>query len=222
MPSLSYRFFFRVVAALFIAALAGCTTDDVSTLSPEAFVAKNATVSAPKSTKLSKGDLVEVSVEVDGVMEVTRHRMGVNDFGYVTLPLVGDVNVGGMTIEQARSVIARTYGAYYVNKPVIMLSRADAPEAGEYGYVTVMGRVGAPGRVALPDAEGINLTVAIQSAGGFAASAKQDAIRISRVEAGGKKIQVTVDFKDIGKGGNAESDVMLLSGDIVYVPERIF
>ena len=218
MPTLLSRFLFCAL----ISALAGCATDDVATVSTEAFVAKNSAASRPTSSKLSKGDLIEVSVEVDGLMEVSRHRMGVNDFGYVTLPLVGDVNVGGMTLEQARSVIAKTYGAYYVNAPVIMLSRADAPEAGEFGYVTVMGRVGAPGRVALPDAEGINLTEAIQSAGGFAASAKQDGIRISRVEAGGKKIQVTVDFKEIGKGGNAESDVILLSGDIVYVPERIF
>lgn len=211
---------FSVLALL--ALLAACAIDDVSTVSTEAFVQKNAAVAKPTSSTLAKGDLVEVSVEVDGVMEVSRHRMGINDFGYVTLPLVGDVYVGGMTIGQARMIIGRTYGVYYVNKPVIMLSRADTPEAGEYGYVTVMGRVGKSGRVALSAAEGIRLSDAIQLAGGFAASARQDAIRISRVEAGGKKIQVTVDYKDIGKSGKAEADVILLPGDIIYVPERIF
>ena len=160
----------------------------------------------------------------DGEVQVLKILISIKSHNTVTMLVLTLVILKKnlMTLEQARSVIAKTYGAYYVNAPVIMLSRADAPEAGEFGYVTVMGRVGAPGRVALPDAEGINLTEAIQSAGGFAASAKQDGIRISRVEAGGKKIQVTVDFKEIGKGGNAESDVILLSGDIVYVPERIF
>ena len=212
----------RFSALALFALLTACVTSDVSTVSTQAFVLNNDALTKPSSTKLEKGDVIEVSVEVDGVMEVSRHRMDVNDFGYVTLPLVGDVNVGGMTVAQARSVIARTYGEYYVNAPVIMVSRADVPEAGDFGYVTVMGRVSKPGPVALPNAEGIKLTEAIQFAGGFAPSAKQDAIRVSRTEPGGKKIQVTVDYQKIGTAGNARADLSLMPGDIIYVPERMF
>jgi len=199
----------------------GCTSSQTTSVSTTEF--QQSRQGAPSSpNKLAAGDTIEVSVELDGNMEVFSHRAQINQQGMVTLPLVGDVEIGGNTLNEARGIIAKTYGAYYVNPPVIMLALAAGPGDGEWGAVTVMGRVGRPGRVPLRSQNGINLTEAIQEAGGFSGSAKKSDIRISRRGQDGKRIKVSVDFEEIGQKGNAEADIKLVDGDIVYVPERIF
>ena len=115
-----------------------------------------------------------------------------------------------------------TYGAYYVNPPVVMLALTDGDAVGEWGFVTVLGRVNKPGRVPLQSQKGINLSAAVQLAGGFAPSAKQSDIRVSRIDGNGKKLRVSIDFEQIGLAGNAAADILLVDGDIIYVPERIF
>ena len=213
----------RLVAVLAVPALlyTGCASSGTTDVSTREFV--QSTPGQPSTTsKLAAGDTIEVSVEVDGNMEVFSHRAQINQQGMATLPLVGDVEISGYTLSEARGIIAKTYGAYYVNPPVIMLSLAVEPGDGEWGAVTVMGRIGRPGRVALRSQNGINLTEAIQEAGGFSGSAKKNDIRISREGRDGKRIKISVDFDGIGRQGNAEADVKLMDGDIVYVPERIF
>jgi polysaccharide export outer membrane protein len=206
----------------FLVLLMGCTTTDTTTVTAKDFTNVVKDEGGTKIAELVPGDSIEVSVEVDGRMEVVAHRGGINHLGMVTLPLVGDVKVAGLTLENARGVIARTYGAYFVSPPVIMISRLDDAVEGEWGFVTVTGRVGQPGRIRIPSAKGIRLTSAIQQAGGFGPSAKLSEIQITRTEQDGHKIRVTINYSDIGQDGNADADVSLLDGDIIYVPQRIF
>ncbi len=199
----------------------GCVSSGETSSLTQDF-AKNRPDQASSFSELATGDTVELSVEVDGHMEVLSHRAQINQQGVVTLPLVGDVEIRGHTLNKARGIISKTYGAYYVNPPVIMLSLQVDPGDGEWGSVTVMGRVGRPGRVPLRSQNGMNLTEAIQEAGGFASSANKSKIRVSRTDEDGKKLKVSIDYDEIGQGGNVEADIKLIAGDIVYVPERIF
>ncbi len=210
-----------VLLAVLMILVAGCATMDSGSSSTHGFMfgQQNGTSQA---RNLAPGDGIEVSVEVDGSMEVSLHRAELNHQGVVTLPLVGDVKIGGMKLAAARGIIALTYGAYYVNPPVVMLALVDGNIEGEWGFVTIFGRVNKPGRVPLQSQKGINLSTAIQMAGGFAVSAKTSDIRISRTDELGMKTQVSVNFKQIGQTGNADADIILLDGDIVRVPERIF
>ncbi len=205
------------VLVLVLAAYTGCTSK--LTLSDFDDIREGG---AGNETRLASGDTLELSVEVDGRMEVALHRAKVDMRGVVTLPLVGEVKVGDMTLEVARRVIAARYGEYYVNPPLIMLATIEDDEVGEWGRVTVLGRVGQPGVVPLSSSRGINLTAAIQAAGGFAPSAKTSAIRVWRTSKEGMKIRVTVNFDEIGRQGNTAADLKLMDGDIVDVPERIF
>ena len=199
----------------------GCVTSEDTSVSTQDFM-QNKPDRSSSLSELAMGDTIELSVEVDGSMEVLSHRAQINQQGMVTLPLVGDVEIKGYTLNKARGIIAETYGAYYVNPPVIMLALTVDPGDGEWGAVTVIGRVGQPGRVSLKSQNGMNLTEAIQLSGGFSGSAKKSDIRISRTDELGMKTQVSVDFDEIGKKGNANADIKLIAGDIVYVPERIF
>jgi len=199
----------------------GCATPGTTSVTTQEFYQSKQDQPSPVS-ELAAGDTIEVSVEVDGSMEIMSHSAQINQQGMVTLPLVGDVEISGCTLNKARGVIAKTYGAYYVNPPVIMISLLVDPGDGEWGAVTVMGRVGRPGRIPLRSQSGMNLTEAIQEAGGFSGSAKKSDIRISRQGRDGRRIKLSVDFEEIGKKGNADADIKLIDGDIVYIPERIF
>ncbi len=219
MPNFA-RFFLLV--GFFIIASFGCATTGSTGTSTAEFMKSSGQKEATEITSLAAGDSIELSVEVDGVMEVSLHRAVINHKGIATLPLVGDVRIGGLSMEEARAVIANTYGGYYVHPPVVMVSQVEDPADGAFGYVTMTGKFSQPGLVQIRSARGIKLTAAIQAAGGFAPSAKQNEIRISRVEKDGRKIQVAIDYNTIGQQGNADADVTLVDGDIVYVPERIF
>ncbi|MCF7863812.1 MAG: polysaccharide export protein [Kiritimatiellales bacterium] len=208
--------FLSVIMALYT----GCTTTGSSSVSTQDFF-KSTEEGPSRISELAPGDTIEISVEVDGLMEVVSHRAALNHQGLVTLPLVGDVKVGGCTLDKAQDVIAKTYGSYYVRPPVVMISLVDNPKDGEWGYVTVMGRVGRPGRMPLHNPNGMNLTEAIQDAGGLSESAKKTGIRVTRKDAKGKPVQTIVNFDEIGLG-NTDVDIKLIDGDVVYVPERIF
>ena len=206
---------FWIILALVL--VSGCAGPDAEITDAGYFSSTGS--SAMRVAELSSGDTIEVSVEVDGRVEVSPHQASINHMGYVTLPLVGDVHIGGVGIDVARSVITQRYNAYYVSDPVVMVAMAGEGGSG-WGQVSVLGRVETPGPVDLASGAGIRLSAAIQEAGGFAPSANTSKIQVTRVDKRGRKLRVVVDFDEIGKSGNAEEDLMLIAGDIVNVPER--
>jgi protein involved in polysaccharide export with SLBB domain len=213
----------RILFICFALALfTGCTTPETSSRGSRVFFKAQPEEALAASEILEPGDAVELSVEVDGKMEVSLHQAKLNYQGIATFPLVGDVEIGGMKLSKARDVISAEYSKYYVNPPVIMIARSDVADADELGSVTVLGRVSRPGVVPITSPRGLNLSAAIQAAGGFASSARTSRIRVTRVNENGTKAQVFINFEEIGAEGNAEADVTLQDGDIVYVPERIF
>lgn len=207
--------------AFFIGLVVGCSSTGSSSVSTHDFM-RSMQDDVPEASDLGPGDRIEVSVEVDGNMEVSMHRAELNHQGMVTLPLIGDVRIENLKLDEARQAISATYSAYYVNPPVVMIALVDDGEAGAWGNVTVLGRVNQPGLVPLTSPRGINLSAAVQAAGGFSSSAKTSNIRVSRTDELGMKTQVSIDFDQIGLAGNAEADLTLMAGDIIYVPERIF
>ncbi|MEI6892440.1 MAG: polysaccharide biosynthesis/export family protein [Pontiella sp.] len=215
-----YRFILLIALGGVIFCEMGCSTTDSISTTTSFF---DRLEPAPQQHReLTSGDIIELSVEVDGRMEVVAYRVSLGHEGFATLPLVGEVELGGCTLDNAQEVIAKTYGVYYVQPPVIMLSLVNDGETGGFGAVIVLGKVRRPGRIALNNAHGMNLTEAIMDAGGFAASAKKSEIRISRSDKEGRKRHVVVDYNEIGRGGTAEADIKLIAGDLIYVPERIW
>lgn len=216
----AFSFLLSIGLLLFIS---GCETLDDPEVGAEAFyLQESEVVSVGVDNKLMPGDAVDLSVEVDGRLEVASHRGVINSQGIATFPLIGDVKIGGFTLGAARGTISKAYSAFFVRSPVIMINTVGEQDEGEWGFVTVTGRVGRPGRVRIPSSKGIKLTTAIQESGGFAGSAKKSEVRISRTNPEGRKLRVSVNYNTIGQDGNVDADVDLKDGDIVYVPERIF
>ena len=139
--------------------------------------------------------------------------------GEMTLPLTGTVTLAGMTLREAEQEIRRRYkeGGYYVD-PQVILSVA------EYGerYVTVLGQVNRPDRIAMPiETATISLVDAVTQAGGFTRLARTDAVRVTRPSGDGGERNIIIDVRDF-LGHRAKEDFQLQPGDVVFVPERVF
>jgi polysaccharide export outer membrane protein len=116
------------------------------------------------------------------------------------------------------------YKDYFVNPQVIVDFVRDENKEGisPWGYVTVLGRVKKPGRIAIPATRDLTVSGAIQQAGGLDTSAQLGAIHVTRRAPNGKTVTKDVNLNAIGVGGRVEDDIVLESDDVVYVPESTF
>jgi len=142
--------------------------------------------------------------------------------GKVTLPLIQEVSVGGLTIVEAQTVIENAYkDGRYLRNPQVSVSVEDyAPRE-----VSVTGAIRSPGRITLPAESTFTITELITKAGGFNDIAKGTAVTVTRVYADGTKKVFTIDVESLIKGKKSSrannEDILLLPGDHVYVPESL-
>lgn len=128
--------------------------------------------------------------------------------GNLNLPLLGKLNVSGMTPAQIQSTIERAYKTRDIyTHPTITLVSSQAR------FISVGGSVRSPQRVAYtPD---MTVLSAINAAGDFSEFANRKSVVILR---GGERI--VVNCKEIAR--NPSKDVKVLPGDQIQVPESFF
>ena len=154
---------------------------------------------------IGASDLLEISVWGE---ETLSRQVTVRSDGFISLPLVGDVETAGRTPSQLKTDLESRLSKF-IKDPrcaVIVLE----PRSKRY---YVQGQVAQPGQFTL-DKE-LTLTQIIPIAGGFTEWADEDNIVILREE-GEKKIRMEVDFSRIIKG-KAE-DVPIKPGDTIIIP----
>ena len=211
----------RTIRLVFaVALLAGCVSNNTHIVTPEEFSQTRG--ASMKAKQLSPGDEVVFSVEVNGKEEVPPSPIKLNFSGSIPAPLIGDVKLNNLTLAEARVALEKGYSRIFVAEPMITLRLANDKEAGEWGYVTVLGQVRSPGRFSVPSIAGMTLSDALHDAGGFGENANMHEIVVTRNVADGKQIQCKCDITKLGKAGSGHYDLVLSDGDIIYVPERLF
>lgn len=85
----------------------------------------------------------------------------------------------------------------------------------------MLGQVKEQGALAVPFEYPLTVAKAIALSGGFTPYARHSRVRVTRRTAEGIE-RLTVDAGAILAGGDLDADVELRSGDMVYVPERVF
>jgi polysaccharide export outer membrane protein len=135
--------------------------------------------------------------------------------GSTTFPLLGAINLGGKTVDEATTQIRDLLARDYLVNPQVTVTVTDYAKR----RFTVLGQVGKPGIYDFPNEEGITLLQAIGMAGGFTRLARSGKVTITR-SAGGKKT-FTVDVKaNTNDPGTKQFDV--LPDDTISVDERTF
>ena len=177
-------------AALSAAALAGCGERPPLPLA-------TATLEGPY--RLDTGDDLRVVVFEQASLT---NLYEVNQSGYISVPLIGDVPARGATTEEVASRIAGRLGATYLRNPSVSV------EVAQYRPYFALGEVGTPGEYAY--VPGMTAETAIAKAGGFTDRANMRVVRVSR----------TFDGK-LFEGRIAVTEP-IRPGDTIYVSERLF
>jgi protein involved in polysaccharide export with SLBB domain len=165
----------------------------------------------PKNYGISPNDLVEVIVYREPDLD-TKAR--VNEDGTITLPLLGVIKIGSLSVTEAASLIKRELGAKYLVNPQVTVSIAEFSKR----QFTVMGSVKQPGVYALPNNKSIDLLQALASAGGFTRMADMRRVTVRRQVNGVDEV-IKVDAKQNQKEG--EKLFLIQSGDTIHVYEKL-
>ena len=157
---------------------------------------------------LRPNDVVELSVyeEPDLAKIATILKTGEASF-----PLIGAVNLKGLSLGKTSEKIRALYAADYIRYPRVNLS------VSEYAvdYVNVIGMVITPGKIPIPQFSDLDLRAAVANAGGLTALADRDKIVYNPIN--GEAREFSYDF--IRQKGDT---VILKSGDQIVVRESPF
>jgi polysaccharide export outer membrane protein len=171
----------------------------------------DATSAVPTQRTLSQlgpGDLV--GIDIYGQPDKTEAL--VDDNGNILVPMVGPVQVAGLSAVEASSKVAKALkdGGFFVNPQVTILVRQGASQ-----FVSVLGQVGVSGRYPVtPTTKVVDL---LAQAGGVSASAA-DVAYIVRTASDGQTERIPVNLKDLRAGRDAPTP-RLQGGDQLLVPE---
>ncbi len=142
--------------------------------------------------------------------EISQPSAIVRPDGMVSLPLIGDVKVSGMTPTQIEALLV-TKLKQYVNQPRVTVSVAEV----ESKTVYVTGEVARPGAYALT--QRLDVLQLIAKAGGVTAYAHRKSLFVLR-NVDGSKRKIPVNYKEIFNGNHPEQNIDLQAGDTVVVP----
>ncbi len=164
--------------------------------------------------KVETGDVLTITVYEQPDL-TTKARVGPK--GDITFPLLGNVNLTGLTVSETEEKITTLLKEdYLVNPQVNVFIEEYHPKK-----VFVMGFVNTPGEYELFKDRPTTILEAITMAGGFKEGAAQNGTKIIRME-NGEKVTIPVKITDITSRGDKEKDVPIKAGDIVVVPESFF
>jgi polysaccharide export outer membrane protein len=157
---------------------------------------------------LGPGDTIKISVfQNPDLMLQTR----VSENGTITYPLIGAVQVGGLSTSAAEKRIAKMLkdGAFLINPQVTVL--IDQVHGNQ---VAALGQFSRPGRYPLETTQ-TRLSDLIAQAGGIAANGSDTVIFAGRRD--GKKVWQQIDVGNMFVNNQMDNDFLLQGGDILYV-----
>lgn len=161
-------------------------------------------------------DVIDVIVYEEE--DLSREKVRISADGYISFPLIGRLNVDGMTTSEIEITIARKLaeGQFLLDAHVSVIVTEYLSK-----QFMVLGSVKVPGSYALREQE--RLLDAISKAGGidFEQGGKQG--MIIRTENPGakneRKIVIQIDLPALLKGGDQFANLPLLNKDLIYIPK---
>ena len=153
-------------------------------------------------------DLIEVEIfEMDNLKRTVR----VNAAGAITLPLIGQVVVGGMTSEQIADRIASRYSEKYLQNPQVSVYIKEFTSE----RITIEGAVGHPG--IFPLTGHLTLLRALAMAGGFGPIANTSEVMVYRTNDQQQRESAVYDVEQIRAGKSIDPAIQ---GDDLIVVQR--
>lgn len=161
--------------------------------------------------RLGAGDLMRIVVYQNPDLTLETR---VSDSGIVSFPLLGPVQLGGLTVTEAERVIADGLRkGDFVKQPqvTIVLTLVRGSQA------SVLGQVNRPGRYPI-EVAGLRLSELLALAGGSSAGGAEWVVVTGVRE--GKPFRVEVDLPQLFSAEGRGKDLPIASGDIVWVDRQ--
>lgn len=163
-----------------------------------------------KEFLLSPGDQIEVTVLRN---EEASRSVVIRPDGYISLPLIGDMEAAGRTVPELREQLTAAFGKRLVDPEVVLI-----PEIVREPRVFVFGEVGRPGPV--PYRQARTAAEAVAEAGGMNVAAAQKRVSIIRLSEEGKLQAIQIDAPPGQPGSYMALQAMpLMPDDLIVVPE---
>ncbi len=158
---------------------------------------------------IGPGDLL--SIQVLEAPELSTEAR-VNTQNTISFPLLGKVDIGGLTAQEAEERIKEQLTEKYMHDPHVVVSIKEFKSQ----RVAVIGSVKNPGTYELLGKG--NLLDALALAGGLADDASEIAY-ITRKGKQGQDKSVQVDLNQLLDEGKSDLNISINMGDVVYIPE---
>jgi polysaccharide export outer membrane protein len=204
-----------IFISILIVGMLGCATSQPN-LPPPASSGKNAGPSVlVKSYKMSVGDQLQINVWKNPELSLSEP---IRPDGKISMPLIGDVMAVGRTPEQlAAKIEARL--ANYVKAPNVTVILTSLQGHAFLSRIRVTGSV--TKNISMPYHQGMTVLDAILEAGSVDLYADANNTKLHRRTQKGS-VAYDIRLKDIMEDGVMTTNVILMPGDIISVPERSF
>jgi polysaccharide biosynthesis/export protein len=157
---------------------------------------------------IGSGDTLQISVYKEP--EASVPSVVVRPDGKITMPLIKDVAVAGLTPRQVEAAITERLGKFITDPNVTVVVAAINSKK-----IYLIGGVKKEGT--LPYTYGMTVMQALSEAGGLTDYAKRSKIYILRTESG-REYRLGFNYDEVVKGEKMEQNVVLLSGDTIVIP----
>jgi protein involved in polysaccharide export with SLBB domain len=144
-------------------------------------------------------------------------KVAISQEGSITYPLLGTVDLTGLTALQAERKLTELLGRDYLVSPSVTV----VVERGAGRRVYLLGQVKEPGSVEIPVDESLTVVQAISRVGGFTDYAARDRVTVIRTRQGRKQTLV-VNVAAMINAGDLGQDIVLQPEDVVSVPASRF
>lgn len=163
---------------------------------------------AVREYKIGVGDVLRISVYKEPDASVD--SVTVRSDGKISMPLIKDVEIAGLTASEAEKMVSRRLSRY-IQGPDVTVILKEMNSAKVY----IVGAVRTVGRIDLRS----DMTVlqAIAQSGGLTEYAKRKQIYILRDEHG-RRERIAFNYDAVLKGGNTEQNIYLNPNDVIVVP----
>ena len=157
--------------------------------------------------RLALGDTIRITVFQSPDLSLETR---ISEAGVISYPLLGSVNLAGLTVAEAEQRIAtglRT--GNFVNQPQVSINVM----AARGNQVSVLGQFGRPGRYPLETGE-VHLTDIIATAGGLSPGASDLVVVVGTRN--GQPFRAEVDLPTVFGPNRRSADILLRNGDVIW------
>jgi len=210
------KYFNELVIGLLVMAVAGCAANGPANLPPQTGLGADGASVLIDSYKMDVGDIVQITVWKNPDLSVEEP---VRPDGMVAVPLVGDIMAAGIGPEELAANIEKQL-SNYVKSPNVTVILTSLEGHQFLSRVRITGSVGK--NTALNYHQGMTVLDAVLGAGSVNLYADANRTKLYRRNKQGVTESYDIRLKDILENGDMTTNVYLMPGDIITVPERAF